>query len=58
MTGSRQLESLMEMSGFSETQLEVREAVGRVCEEFPDVSDEVTLVPGSSSLRPLEADVE
>jgi hypothetical protein len=29
--------SLMEMSGFSETQLQVREAVGKICEDFPDV---------------------
>jgi hypothetical protein len=28
----------MEMSGFSETQLQVREAVGKICEDFPDVS--------------------
>jgi hypothetical protein len=28
----------METSGFSETQLQVREAVGRVCEGFTDVS--------------------
>jgi hypothetical protein len=27
----------MEMSGFSETQLQVREAVGKICEDFPDV---------------------
>lgn len=26
----------MEMNGFSETQLDVREAVGKICEEFPD----------------------
>jgi hypothetical protein len=26
------------MSGFSETQLQVREAVGKICEDFPDVS--------------------
>jgi hypothetical protein len=29
--------SLMEMSGFSETQVQVREAVGKICEDFPEV---------------------
>jgi hypothetical protein len=27
----------MEMSGFSETQLQVREAVSKICEKYPDV---------------------
>lgn len=36
--------SLMEMSGFSETQLQVREAVGKICEDFPDVSFSFYLV--------------
>jgi hypothetical protein len=28
----------METSGFSDTQLQVREAIGKICTNFPDVS--------------------
>ncbi len=34
----REFESLMEMSGFSETQMQVRDAVSKICGRFPDVS--------------------
>jgi len=30
--------TLMETSGFSDTQLQVREAVGKICSNFPDAS--------------------
>jgi acyl-CoA dehydrogenase len=30
----------METSGFSDTQLQVREAIGKICSNFPDVSSE------------------
>lgn len=35
--------SVMEMSGFSETHVQVREAVGKICEDFPDVSSFLAL---------------
>jgi hypothetical protein len=34
----RQANTLMETSGFSDTQLQVREAIAKICSNFPDVS--------------------
>ena len=34
----RRANTLMETSGFSDTQLQVREAVAKICSNFPDVS--------------------
>ena len=34
----RRANTLMETSGFSDTQLQVREAIGKICSNFPDVS--------------------
>jgi acyl-CoA dehydrogenase len=33
----RRANTLMETSGFSDTQLEVREAISKICTNFPDV---------------------
>lgn len=30
--------SIMELSGFSEEQLTVRDAISKICQDFPDVS--------------------
>lgn len=37
-TRSCKANTLMETSGFSETQLQVREAIAKICSNFPDVS--------------------
>jgi hypothetical protein len=37
-TVSRKSNTLMETSGFSETQLEVRRAIAKICEKFPEAS--------------------
>src|ERR1700710_2291708 len=34
----RRANTLMETSGFSDTQLQVREAIAKICSNFPDVS--------------------
>jgi hypothetical protein len=36
--------TLMETSGFTDTQLQVREAIAKICEDFPDVGSLVLLV--------------
>lgn len=38
ITVPRRANTLMETSGFSETQLEVRDAISKICSNFPDVS--------------------
>ena len=37
----RRANTLMETSGFSDTQLQVREAIAKICSNFPDVSSEL-----------------
>lgn len=34
----RKANTLMEISGFSDTQLQVRDAISKICSNFPDVS--------------------
>lgn len=42
ISASRRANTLMETSGFSETQLQVREAIAKICSNFPDVGSNVT----------------
>lgn len=39
MSIPRRANTLMETSGFSDTQLQVREAIAKICSKYPDVSD-------------------
>jgi len=38
VSSSRRANALMETSGFSDTQMQVREAIAKICSNFPDVS--------------------
>ena len=37
VSARRRANTLMETSGFSDTQLQVREAIAKICSNFPDV---------------------